>query len=78
MKGVKFGGLHSYTEWGLILSEKEIKAPKPKKIEFEIEGSDGVLDYTDFFGGVRVWHIRKYKYSRKRQTSIMRKESGNE
>lgn len=23
MKGVKFGGLHSFYEWGLILSEKE-------------------------------------------------------
>lgn len=22
MKGVKFGGLHSFYEWGLILSEK--------------------------------------------------------
>lgn len=53
MKGVMFGGLHSFYEWGLILSEKEIKAPKPKTIELEIEGSDGVLDYTEFFGGVR-------------------------
>ena len=53
MKGVKFGGLHSFYEWGLILSEKEIKAPQPKTIEFEIEGSDGVLDYTEFFGGVK-------------------------
>ena len=53
MKGVKFGGLHSFYEWGLILSEKEIKAPKPMTIELEIEGSDGVLDYTEFFGGVR-------------------------
>lgn len=53
MKGVKFGGLHSFYEWGLILSEKEIKAPKPKTIEFEVEGSDGVLDYTEFFGGVK-------------------------
>ncbi len=52
MKGVLFGGLHSFYEWGLILSEKEIKAPKPKKYEIEIEGSDGVLDYTDFFGRV--------------------------
>ena len=23
MKGVKFGSLHSFNEWGLILSEKE-------------------------------------------------------
>ena len=53
MKGVKFGSLHSFNEWGLILSEKEIKSPKPKTIEFEIEGSDGVLDYTEFFGGVK-------------------------
>lgn len=53
MKGVKFGSLHSFTEWGLILSEKEIKSPKPKTIEFEIEGGDGVLDYSDFFGGVK-------------------------
>ena len=53
MKGVSFDGLHSYYEWGLVLSEKEIKAPQPKVYEIEIEGSDGVLDYTDFFGGVR-------------------------
>lgn len=53
MKGVRFGGLHSYYEWGLILSSKEIKAPKPKTKEIEIEGSDGVLDYTEYFGGVK-------------------------
>ncbi len=53
MKGVKFGDYHSYDEWGLILTEKEIKSPKPKTIEIEIEGSDGVLDYTEFFGGVK-------------------------
>lgn len=58
MKGVKFGGLHSYQEWGLILSEKEITAPKPKTIEFEIEGSDGVLDFTEFFGGVKYENRR--------------------
>ena len=53
MKGVKFGGLHSYYEWGLVLSSKDIKAPKPKTKEIEIEGSDGVLDYTEYFGGVK-------------------------
>lgn len=53
MKGVKFGGLHSYYEWGLILSSKEIKAPKPKTKEIEVEGSDGFLDYTEYFGGVK-------------------------
>lgn len=53
MKGVKFGGLHSYYEWGLILSSKEIKAPKPKTKEIEVEGRDGTLDYSEYFGEVK-------------------------
>ena len=53
MKGIKFGGLHSYYEWGLILKEKELKSPKAKTNTVEIEGADGVLDYTDFFGDVK-------------------------
>jgi phage-related protein len=53
MKGVKFGNYHSYYEWGLILSSKEIQSPEPKVNQIEIEGSDGVLDLTDFFGGVK-------------------------
>lgn len=53
MKGVKFGGLHSYTEWGLMLSEKELKSPKVKTHTVEIEGGNGVLDYTEFFGAVK-------------------------
>ena len=53
MKGVKFGNLHSYYEWGLILSSKEIQSPKPKVNQIDIEGSDGVLDLTEFFGDVK-------------------------
>ena len=53
MKGVKFGNYHSYYEWGLILSEKEIGSPKPKTKYVEVEGSDGVLDYTEYFGDVK-------------------------
>ena len=52
MKGVKFGDKHSYYEWGLILSKKEIQSPNPKVNQIDIEGGDGVLDLTDFFGGV--------------------------
>ena len=37
----------------IVLFSKEIKAPAPKRYEIEIEGSDGVLDYSDFFGGVK-------------------------
>lgn len=53
MKGVTFGSYHSFNEWGLLLKEKEIKAPGPKVQQIEIEGGDGVLDLTEFFGDVK-------------------------
>lgn len=53
MKGVKFGKYHSYYEWGLILGNKEIGSPEPKVNQIDIEGGDGVLDLTDFFGDVK-------------------------
>ena len=54
MKGVKFGDYHSYYEWGLVLSPgKVIESPKPKTKYVEVEGSDGVLDFTESFGGVK-------------------------
>lgn len=53
MKGVIFGSYHSFNEWGLLLKEKEIKAPEPKVQKIEIEGGDGDLDLTEFFGEVK-------------------------
>lgn len=53
MKGVRFGTNHSFNEWGLVLVNKEIGSPKPKVKQIDIEGSDGVIDLTDFFGGVK-------------------------
>lgn len=53
MKGIKFGNYHSYYEWGLILGNKEISSPEPKVNQIEVEGSDGVLDLTEFFGEVK-------------------------
>lgn len=53
MKGVRFGSLHSFTEWGLILSGKEIGSPEIKEHKVDIEGADGELDYTEAFGGVK-------------------------
>lgn len=50
MKGVKFGSYHSYDDFGLILSSKEIGSPEPKIVTIEVEGSDGVLDFTEFAG----------------------------
>lgn len=53
MKGVSFGNYHTYDDFGLILESKEIISPAPKIKQIEVEGSDGVLDFTDFFGGVK-------------------------
>ena len=50
MKGVTFGAYHSYDDFSLILSSKEIAAPKTKTVKIDIEGADGTIDLTDFFG----------------------------
>lgn len=65
MKGVKFGSLHSFYEWGLILSEKEIKAPQPKTKAVDVEGADGELDYTEAFGDVKYQNRQlSFKFSK--------------
>ena len=61
MKGVKFGGLHSFYELGLILSEKEIKAPQPKTKAVDVEWADGEIDYTEAFGDVKYQTRNKQK-----------------
>jgi phage-related protein len=51
MKGITFGNLHSYDDLNLILQPgKEIGSPEVKVRKIDIEGADGSLDYTDFFG----------------------------
>lgn len=42
--------MHSYRDLKLILVEKEIGAPHVKTKLIEIEGADGSIDLTDFFG----------------------------
>ena len=51
MKGILFGTLHSYRDLKLLLLPgKEIGSPEVKKKLLDVEGADGTLDYTDFFG----------------------------
>ena len=50
MKGVTFGPYHSYATFGLILSSKEIAAPKVKTMSIDVPGTDGELDFTEYFG----------------------------
>lgn len=58
MKGVTFGEYHSYRDFNLILSSKEIEAPAVKEKKVEIEGADGDLDLTDFFGEPKYSNAR--------------------
>lgn len=50
MKGIAFGGLHSYRDLNLILSKKEIGAPPVKENKLDIEGADGSIDLTEVLG----------------------------
>ena len=50
MKGVYFDDLHSFEDFRLILSSKTIETPNPKTVTVAVEGSDGLLDLTEYFG----------------------------
>lgn len=50
MKGVSFLGFHSYRDLHILLTGKEIGSPEVKRQTIDIEGADGELDFTDFFG----------------------------
>ena len=53
MKQITFGTFKSYDDLHLILASKEIGSPKEKKNTISIEGADGELDLTEFFGSVK-------------------------
>lgn len=64
MKGVTFGAYHSYNDFGLILSKKELESPAVKEVKQEIEGADSDLDLTDFFGEPKYNNARhKFTFS---------------
>lgn len=50
MRTVRFDGKDSWADFGLIRSGAEIEAPDPKTSTVDIDGADGVLDLTDYFG----------------------------
>lgn len=50
MNTINFGDYNSFIDFSLILTSKTIGSPAPKTSTIEIEGGDGNLDYTDYFG----------------------------
>ena len=62
MIGITFGNLHSYRDLKLLLQPgKEIGSPEVKKKLLDVEGADGTLDYTDFFGEPKYTDV-KHKF----------------
>lgn len=58
MKGITFGSFHSYRDLGLLLASKEIGSPPVKENKIDIEGADGSLDLTEFFGEAKFDNVR--------------------
>lgn len=58
MKGVSFLGFHSYSDFHLLLTAKEIGAPEVKRQTIDIAGADGELDFTDFFGEPKYLNVQ--------------------
>lgn len=58
MKGVSFHGFHSFRDLHLLMTGKEIGAPEIKRQTIDIAGSDGELDFTDFFGEPKYANVQ--------------------
>ena len=52
MNTINFGDYNSFIDFSLILTGKTIGSPEAKTSIVEIEGGDGELDYTEYFGDV--------------------------
>lgn len=62
MKGVKFGGLRSDTDLGLVLFSKKISPPVVKTTSVEIPGRDGNLDITEALTGRVAYEDRELSF----------------
>ena len=52
-RSVNFDNYNSWTDFSLIRSSKTISSPEPKYIKVEVEGADGELDLTEYFGDIK-------------------------
>ena len=52
MNQISFGNYKSYDNLYLVCNKKTIGSPTPKVNTISVEGGDGVLDFTEFFGDV--------------------------
>ena len=62
MKGVIFGEKHSYNDWKLMLTSKNISFPSIKKETIDIPGADGKLDFTESLSNDIKYDNRKLEF----------------
>ena len=62
IQGVTFGTKHSYKDFGLILSSKDIGLPEPKVETVSVIGRNGDLDLTDALGDDVKFNNRKLEF----------------
>ena len=60
MNTVYFENLNSYDDLNLLLESKEIEVPTAKTEYVEVPGSDGKIDFSEFFGEIK-YEDRKIK-----------------
>lgn len=63
MIGVLFGTKHTYDDFNLICTEKNIGLPQPKTSSVDVEGADGVLDTSEVLTGEIRFKNRKLEFS---------------
>lgn len=63
MKGVKFGEIHTYQDWKLILTSTQIGFPNMKRETINIPGADGELDFSEVLTGEVKYENRKISFT---------------
>lgn len=62
LRGIRFGDIHTGTDWGLTLSSKSIDPPTPKTYFLSIDGRDGDLDLTEALTGDVKYENRNMEF----------------
>lgn len=63
MIGIKFGIKHSYRDFGMYLTKKEISLPKAKTEKVSVTGRDGDIDLTEALGDNVRFKNRTLKFT---------------
>lgn len=63
MVGVTFDDKHSYDDFGMILSSKEIGMPSVKENKVSVNGIDGAIDLSESINGSVNYNNRKLSFT---------------